>query len=83
MAFRHVVRHLKERAVAAQGDSRGPETGITPLFQASDFPLPPAHSCAWPLWADVPTHEYCGEPVHTGRPYCLEHCRIAFYNFTG
>lgn len=36
--------------------------------------------CAFPSWPhdSRPTHEYCGQAVEPGHPYCSAHCRVAF-----
>ncbi len=35
--------------------------------------------CAWPLWGDGrPTHQHCDMRAVRGRPYCVEHCVIAY-----
>ena len=35
--------------------------------------------CHWPI--GDPQHEdfgFCGAPSHSDRPYCAEHCRLAY-----
>ena len=35
--------------------------------------------CKWPLGhPGEPDFHFCGQPINTGFPYCLEHCSIAY-----
>jgi GcrA cell cycle regulator len=34
-------------------------------------------TCRWPSGVKPP-YTYCGEPIHDDRPFCLEHCRLAY-----
>jgi hypothetical protein len=48
------------------------ETVVDPRLLAFDR----RRGCEWPLWSHTarqPTHEYCGLPRVTGRPYCWKH----------
>jgi len=38
-----------------------------------------SQTCRWPI--GDPKHEdfrFCGKPVHAGKPYCGEHCAVAY-----
>lgn len=38
--------------------------------------------CRWPIGSpDSDNFHFCGEKVFTGKPYCFEHCKLA-YQFT-
>ena len=40
------------------------------------------NQCRWPIGdPDSENFHFCGKPVFTGKPYCYEHCRLA-YQFT-
>ena len=40
------------------------------------------NQCRWPIGdPDSENFHFCGKPVFTGKPYCYEHCRVA-YQFT-
>ncbi len=40
------------------------------------------NQCRWPIGdPDSENFHFCGETVFTGKPYCYEHCRLA-YQFT-
>ena len=41
--------------------------------------VPNMSGCKWPIGHPGDTDFYfCGKPVHPGKPYCLEHCAIAY-----
>ena len=41
-----------------------------------------ANQCRWPIGdPDSENFHFCGKTVFTGKPYCYEHCRLA-YQFT-
>ena len=41
-----------------------------------------ANQCRWPIGdPDSENFHFCGKQVFTGKPYCYEHCRLA-YQFT-
>ncbi|MDD3669503.1 MAG: GcrA family cell cycle regulator [Alphaproteobacteria bacterium] len=38
-----------------------------------------SNSCRWPIGdPDEPDFHFCGQQVATGKPYCPEHCKIAY-----
>ncbi len=48
----------------------------TRIFTLTDLS---AQTCRWPI--GDPKHEdfrFCGKPVHPGKPYCGEHCAVAY-----
>jgi GcrA cell cycle regulator len=34
-------------------------------------------TCHWPSGTSAP-YTYCGKPVHGGKPFCLEHCKMGY-----
>lgn len=37
-------------------------------------------SCSWPVGdPKQPGFHFCGEPAETGRPYCANHCHLAYH----
>lgn len=46
----------------------------------SEVGAPPT-TCRWPMWNDQEraTHVYCGAATAKARPYCPDHCCLAFY----
>lgn len=46
-------------------------------------PIPPPKFCCWPIGEPQPAMimEFCEQPVHPDRPYCLKHCKIAYQGF--
>jgi GcrA cell cycle regulator len=43
-------------------------------------PAPAGHSCMWPLGDPREQgFKFCGRPAAAGRPYCAEHCAVAYH----
>ena len=41
--------------------------------------VPNMSGCKWPIGHPGDEDFYfCGKPVHPGKPYCLEHCAVAY-----
>ena len=41
--------------------------------------VPNMSGCKWPIGhPGDPDFYFCGKPVHPGKPYCLEHCAVAY-----
>ena len=41
--------------------------------------VPNMSGCKWPIGHPGDADFYfCGKPVHPGKPYCLEHCAVAY-----
>jgi len=38
-------------------------------------------TCRFPISGIKSETMYCGAKIHSKKPYCLHHCRIAFYGF--
>ncbi|MBH68952.1 MAG: global cell cycle regulator GcrA-like protein [Rhodospirillaceae bacterium] len=37
------------------------------------------HKCSWPLGDPRSSDfKFCGDPIEDGRPYCSEHCKLAY-----
>lgn len=66
---------LDERR-AAQLSRSSVMTQVAPVVETA--PVYSREPCCFPLWADKPTHQYCGAKARLGRPYCDEHCRVAY-----
>jgi GcrA cell cycle regulator len=62
---------------AAAGAAEAPPPPARPRAAAG---LPSRASCAWPIGDPrAPGFHFCGEtPVVPGRPYCVEHCYVAY-----
>src|SRR5262249_52142767 len=44
---------------------------------------PSSRGCLWPVGdPQQPDFHLCGRPSETGRPYCAEHCAIAYHRRT-
>lgn len=52
-------------------------SGGVPLFPEGPAALPMT-ACRWPLWGEVRTGMVCGATCKDGKPYCVDHCRIAY-----
>ncbi len=55
-----------------------------PAMTSSSAPSPRAHagskSCSWPVGdPKQPGFHFCGEPAEPGRPYCANHCHVAYH----
>lgn len=38
-----------------------------------------AHSCRWPIGdPKTPAFHFCGKRIVPGKPYCLDHCMVAY-----
>jgi GcrA cell cycle regulator len=60
----------------------GPAPALVP--PAASAPRSSRHTCQWPVGDPRSTQfRFCGEPTELGKPYCGEHCRIAFPNYRG
>jgi GcrA cell cycle regulator len=60
---------------------RQPNKPVEPKKETRVFTLTDlsAQTCRWPI--GDPKHEdfrFCGKPVYTGKPYCSEHCAVAY-----
>lgn len=51
--------------------------GGVPLFPEGPASLPMI-ACRWPLWGKTHTGMVCGATCKDGKPYCADHCRIAY-----
>jgi GcrA cell cycle regulator len=62
-----------------------PPRPIAPPIVPEPAPVPGAltmlqlsrTTCHWPS-GNRPPYTYCGEPVHGDRPFCLDHCKLAY-----
>jgi GcrA cell cycle regulator len=42
--------------------------------------VPSNRGCLWPVGdPKQPDFHFCGRPSETGRPYCAEHCAVAYH----
>ena len=51
--------------------------GGVPLIPEGSASLP-CTACRWPLWGETRTGMVCGATCKDGKPYCADHCRIAY-----
>lgn len=51
--------------------------GGVDLFPAGPASLP-FTACRWPLWKSEPNGRVCGATCKDGKPYCADHCKIAY-----
>ena len=60
---------------------KGPETKIlqTNPSVKNIFSTNPKRGCEWPVGhPDEPTFHFCGKDRFDEKPYCLEHCAVAY-----
>ena len=45
--------------------------------------VPSNRGCLWPVGdPKQPDFHFCGQPSETGRPYCADHCAVAYHRRT-
>lgn len=79
---RHATQPLN--APSAQVSQPQPRAEATPPAPAKSSAPRAAHggskSCSWPMGDPKQAgFHFCGEPAEPGRPYCNQHCHIAYH----
>jgi GcrA cell cycle regulator len=85
----HGLSHGASSAPQQQARSQGPmaptvrETPVAPPA-AKPAPRVSAHvgskTCSWPMGdPKQPGFHFCGEPAEMGKPYCHQHCHLAYH----
>lgn len=72
VATANTSEHSKQKKVSPELDSDEVETGVPLIELGSD-------RCCWPI--DDPSSgsfHFCGKKVFKNKPYCLEHCAMAY-----
>jgi GcrA cell cycle regulator len=68
---------IKRPPRTAETHKKPPETRVFTLTDLS------SQTCRWPI--GDPKHEdfrFCGKPVQAAKPYCSEHCTVAYVGST-
>jgi GcrA cell cycle regulator len=60
------------------------ETPVAPPAAPRATPRAAAHvgckTCSWPMGdPKQPGFHFCGEPAEIGKPYCNQHCHVAYH----
>jgi GcrA cell cycle regulator len=81
-----IVNAPAQHATAHQAIPAAPTPAVAaPRPPVASNPQPSrAHggskSCSWPVGdPKQPGFHFCGEPAETGRPYCANHCHLAYH----
>lgn len=64
---------------AAPAPAPAPKLPAAPAIKAA----PGSRGCMWPMGdPKQPDFHFCGAPAEPGRPYCSEHCTVAYHRKT-
>ena len=85
----HGVSHGAASVPQQQARSEGaiaPAARETPVAPPAAKPAPRAaahvgsKTCSWPMGdPKQPGFHFCGEPAEMGKPYCHQHCHVAYH----
>jgi GcrA cell cycle regulator len=80
---------VTRNAVIGKAHRLGLSQKATPVVRPEPAPRPVAaavassvtgRGCLWPVGdPKQPDFHFCGQPSETGRPYCAEHCAVAYH----
>jgi len=57
----------------AKAEPKKKETAVYSIIDLSP------QTCRWPIGdPKLPGFHFCGKPVRPGKPYCAEHCEVAY-----
>jgi len=81
----HGTSSVPQQQARTQGPT-APAARETPVAPPAPKPAPRAaahvgsKTCSWPMGdPKQPGFHFCGEPAEIGKPYCSQHCHVAYH----